>query len=74
LTLENGVIARCSRAVIAQQIQGFSVDDGDFLIVDKADDFGRRLRKYVNHPRCMQACCYCNGSLGSELVEAAIQM
>jgi hypothetical protein len=50
LTLENGVIGRCSRAVIAQQIQGFSANDGDFLIVDKSDDFGRRLMEYVNPP------------------------
>jgi hypothetical protein len=73
LTLENGVIGRCSRAVIAAAIQGFTPNNGDFLLVDGADDFGQKLYHYLKSPRHMKACYHCYGSLGSELVDAAVQ-
>lgn len=69
-TLENGKISRCSRAVIAERVQGFVAREGDFLSVEPADDFSERLWKYLKTPRYMEACRYCLGAEGEKVVPA----
>jgi cytidyltransferase-like protein len=75
LTLENGLLGRCSRATIAPRIQGFSPAITDYFKVEHMTDFRQSLAQYVNNPKYMEACRYCNGtSEESQLVEAAIQI
>lgn len=74
LTLENGLLGRCSRAVIASRVQGFSAGEGDFLPVSDSPEFLKQLEDYIHHPRYMEACCHCNGTKDSRRIEVAVQL
>lgn len=75
LTLENGIIARCSRATVSHQIQPFSPSESDFIPVREMDTarLRNRLIDYLRHPIPMEACRYCRGSNGP-IIPPAIQM
>lgn len=81
-TLENGMIERCARALVAQRLQGFTAKksggghngDGDYLPVYDSEDFKEALEKYISVPRAMEACRYCNGTDGTVQVEPAVQL
>lgn len=73
LTLENGVLGRCSRSIIAEQVQGFSAKEGDYLPVADTLDFSEKLEEYIHTPSHMEACCHCKGTDGDNLIEAALQ-
>ena len=74
LTLENGILGRCSRSVIAKQVQGFPEKEGDYLPVEEDLEFGERLERYINIPQHMEACCHCNGTGRENLIEVALQL
>lgn len=69
-TLENGWISRCSRAIIAEQVQGFTANEDDYLRVEPSEDFSLRLWKYLEAEECMEACRYCRGTEGEKVVPA----
>lgn len=70
LTMENGIIARCSRAVNAAKIQGFSHKNGDVLDIRKSKDIKKDFFAYYTHPHSMTACLYCKGSRGEKIMPA----
>lgn len=72
-TLENGKIGRCSRAVIAELLQGFTADSGDYLPVVPAGDFPEKLWEYLSANRFMEACRFCYGAEGGK-IPPAIQL
>lgn len=74
LTLENGILGRCSRSVIAEQVQGFSAKEGDYLPVEDDLKFSKRLERYINMPEHMEACCHCKGTGRENLIEVALQL
>lgn len=74
LTLERGVLGRCSRSVIAEQVQGFLAQERDYLPVADGPDFLERLERYINTPEHMEACCHCNGTGTENLIEVALQL
>ena len=69
-TLENGKISRCSRAVIAELVQGFTANSGDYLPVVPTEDFPDRLWEYLRADRFMEACRFCYGSEGDKILPA----
>lgn len=69
-TLEDGKISRCSRAVIAEQVQGFTARTEDVLPVVPAEDFPARLWDYLRTPEHMEACRYCYGAQSGEIPPA----
>ena len=74
LTLDNGKLAYCSRAVIAERVQGFTSQAADYIKVDSAPDFNSRLNAYINDKHFMTACRYCYGTHGAIRIEPAVQM
>jgi MoaA/NifB/PqqE/SkfB family radical SAM enzyme len=72
LTLEDGVIARCSRATVSHLIQNFIPAEYD-LIESRAmsvSELGKRLKEYMRKPAFMEACRYCYGSRGKPIKAA----
>lgn len=75
LTLEDGIIARCSRATVAHHIQDFSPNEADFVHVRMLDSKQLRysLVEYMRDPSPMEACRYCRGGMGQK-IRPAIQI
>ena len=75
LTLEDGILGRCSRATVAHHIQKFSPAPGDFVTIRQlaAEQLHDVLEEYLRHPSPMEACRYCLGNRG-ERISPAIQM
>lgn len=72
LTLENGLIARCSRATVSHLIQDFMPAEKDLIELRtmNAQELGKRLKEYMLHPSFMEACRYCYGSHGKPIKAA----
>ena len=70
LSLEDGIIARCSRAVNASKVQGFKHRKGDVISIREGSDLRESLRKYYINPKAMTACLYCKGGEGEEIPPA----
>lgn len=72
LTLENGILARCSRATVAHFVQGYNERDSDFVNVRKISDMQLKdkINDYVRAPGFMEACRYCNGAQGPTIAPA----
>lgn len=75
LTLENGIIARCSRATVAHKVQDFTPNEADLINVRSLDSKRLRLSfmDYIKHPEPLVACRYCRGSIGED-IPPAIQL
>jgi hypothetical protein len=75
LTLEDGIIGRCSRATVAHHTQKFSPTPGDFVTIRQlaAEQLHDVLGEYLGRPSPMEACRYCLGNQG-ERISPAIQM
>lgn len=75
LTLEDGIMGRCSRATVAHHTQRFSPAPGDFVAIRQlaAGELHDVLGGYLGHPSPMEACRYCLGNQG-EHITPAIQM
>jgi hypothetical protein len=75
LTLEDGVIARCSRATVSHYAQNFVPNEADFVRVRELDPSQLRLSllDYIQNPIPMEACRYCRGGMGQE-IPPAIQL
>ncbi len=69
-TLENGKVSRCSRAVMAELLQGFMSRESDLLPVVPGEDFPAKLWKYLGTPAYMEACRHCYGTEGSKVIPA----
>lgn len=69
-TLENSRISRCSRAVIAAEVQGFAPRELDTLPVVWTEDFPAQFQKYLETPAYMEACRHCLGSNGEKVLPA----
>jgi len=67
-TLENGLLGYCGQAVISPRVKGFSPKDGDYLNVNKSTNLKSDLYNYLYHPTYMEACKYCPGALGTNLI------
>lgn len=74
LTLEDGRLAYCSRAVNSQFVQGFTGKDSDYLIISKRLDFREDLRSYLANRHFMEACRYCNGTDHTDMIPPAVQI
>lgn len=76
LTIENGVIARCSRGPTAHHIQKFVPYKGDLFNLRETtlaeSEFSAAFYSYVLNPKPMRACNFCNGTQGPE-IRAGIQ-
>ena len=55
---------------IAEQVQGFTANEDDYLRVEPSEDFSLRLWKYLEAEECMEACRYCRGTEGEKVVPA----
>lgn len=73
LTLENHRLGRCSRSVIAQELQGFTAREHDYLEINDRPGFADELAQYLRHPHSMEACRFCNGSVDAPLIPPALQ-
>lgn len=75
LTLENGIIGRCSRATVVHHIQKFIPKENDFVVLRNLNikDLHEQLLQYVLHPTPMEACRFCRGGRG-RLIPPAIQI
>jgi len=71
LTLENGYISRCSRAVIAHHAQKFSIK-GYGVNIRKIGGI-KALKAFIMNDSPVSACFYCHEQ-NSELIDAAEQM
>lgn len=69
-TLENGKVSRCSRAVMAELLQGFTSRESDLLPVVPEDDFSAKLWQYLSTPIFMEACRHCYGIEGGKVAPA----
>lgn len=80
LTLENGIISRCSRATVAHFIQKFKPKKSDFVNVRSRFFILRDLKKYIRNTTRKKgvptACFYCNGSnsRGGDQIPAGEQL
>lgn len=74
LTLEDGRLAYCSRAINSQFVQGFVGKEGDYLIISKRQGFKKALRSYLANRHFMEACRYCNGTDHTDMIPAAVQI
>ena len=75
LTLEDGLLARCSRGTVSHFVQGFSPDVYDLLDF-RGGDSGQiksLFEQYIRKRRPMKACSYCYGTEGG-LIKPAIQL
>jgi hypothetical protein len=73
LTLENGVISRCSRATVAHFVQKFEFDDDTRDGINIRKPFStERLLYFVNSRQPVTSCYYCN-LLGPK-IQPAIQI
>jgi hypothetical protein len=72
LTLEDGILARCSRATVAHHVQRFTPAPGDLVMVRRltAAELFIALDDYLRHPAAMQACRYCLGNQGNRVAPA----
>ena len=68
LTLENGIISRCSRATIAHHIQHFTPAPEDFINIRSCSFSINNLHRFIKNASMdrgiVEACYYCNGSVG----------
>ena len=73
LTLEDGRLQYCSRAINAERVMRFSSNSCDYVQLAgvSIDDIREKLGRYISAPQFMQACRYCNGT--SERCDAGIQ-
>ena len=71
LTLENGLISRCSRATVAHRVQNFKPKDSDFVNVRKRFFAINELKNYIQKQNLSEgvvtACYYCNGTSGKSI-------
>lgn len=74
LTLENGELHRCSRAVHAANFQHFDNLPTDFVQVRGNENLQRDLLEYFYQPKFETACRYCNGTAGAKKIPAAEQI
>ncbi len=74
LTLEDGRLSYCSRAINSQFAQGFTGRDGDYLIISKRPSFRNDLRLYLANRHFMEACRYCNGTDHTDMIPPAVQI
>lgn len=73
MTLEDGKLARCSRAVHASLIQKFTPLPDDFF--DVRDSFSTDdLIQWISSARAMEACRYCYGTREGKPIAPAIQL
>ena len=72
LTLEDGLIARCSRATVSHLVQDFTPAENDLIEsrTMSAKELGKRLKEYMKNPTFMEACRYCYGSSGGSIKAA----
>lgn len=72
LTLENGIIARCSRATVSHHMQSFIPNEADFVAVRaiQPTQLRHKLANYIRHPIAMEACRYCRGNKGHQIPPA----
>ena len=78
LTLENGILGKCSRAIHAKEMQKFTPKKNDYVSVTERH-LKYKLIKYefiqkINRRYFMEACRYCYGTELSEKVTPAIQL
>lgn len=74
LTLENGMLGYCSRAIIAPVVQGYDYNKKDYFYVDKIDKcFKLKLMRYIQERHPMEVCRYCYGMQGKH-IKPAIQL
>ncbi len=66
LTLENGIIGRCSRATVAHKVQNFQIRKQDIINVRSPLFVIDELKKYIESIKTdkgvVSACYYCNGT------------
>ncbi len=79
LTLENGVIGKCSRSIHAMEIQKFTPKSNDHIWLRECKDLRKELHRYIdkNVPQnkfFMEACRFCYGTFYGPKVEPAIQL
>lgn len=76
LTLENGELHRCSRAVNAHRLQGFDnlPPPADYVYVRGNENLRRDLLEYFSAPHFETACRYCNGTANTGKIPAAEQI
>lgn len=79
LTLEAGLLGRCSRSIIAQKLQKFipRIENGGggcYLPISDSEEFKLWMKEYISNPHHMEACRYCNGTDESLLIKPAIQL
>lgn len=74
LTLEDGILARCSRGPTAHQVQNFTPYKDDLFKVRKIHklNFFKNLIRYLDNPQPMRACNFCNGTNG-KIIQAGAQ-
>lgn len=72
LTLEDGILARCSRGPTAHQVQKFEPYKNDLFsfkkIFKNEYEFTKKFLGYVFNPQPMRACNFCNGTNGEPIV------
>ncbi|MFH1115735.1 MAG: radical SAM protein [Pseudomonadota bacterium] len=76
LTLEDGILARCSRAALSPSAQKHPVGESDYMDVrnntSEKWQLRKRLLRYLGSDSFMEACRYCNGGNG-ERIPPAVQ-
>lgn len=72
LTLENGIISRCSRATVAHLVQKFTPAPKDFVYVRNKLFSVHDLKKFWNYRKSSKgivtACYYCYGTSGGKIL------
>ena len=73
LTLENGILSRCSRSTVAHKVQHFRIKKQDFVNVRSPFFNIHKLKQFVvenenSEKGMVQACFYCNGTGGKMIV------
>lgn len=79
LTLENGMIGKCSRCIHAAQVQKFTPKSSDYINLRNCKNLRKELHKYNDKKTSknkffMEACRFCYGTYYGQKVEPAIQL
>lgn len=71
LTLENGIISRCSRSTIAHRLQPYKIKRKDFVNVRSLFFNVSKLKRFIRNQNSdkgiVTACYYCNGTSGPKI-------
>lgn len=70
LTMEDGIIARCSRAINSERVLGFGHLDNDYINIRESANLRESIKEYYCNPKEMEACAYCRGGTGRAIIPA----